>query len=114
MALWFISGCDAEPPASIDSPDAAESSEGQDTGDPSRESQSAAMPEEFVRCPDQRPDVCTQQYDPACGYFDQGDDSSAEKSDEPGESPRPKTFGNACTACADSSVIGYTPGACED
>ncbi len=72
------------------------------------------MPEGFVPCPDQRPDVCTQQYDPACGYFEQSDNDESETPGTAEEDAREKTFGNACTACTDSGVIGYTPGACEE
>lgn len=72
------------------------------------------MPEAFVRCPDQRPEVCTQQYTPACGYFDQSDEDSSEESGASEKHAQKKTFGNACTACADSRVIGYTPGACDE
>jgi hypothetical protein len=50
-------------------------------------------------CTDPRPEVCTQQYDPVC----------VERSD----SSR-RTFGNACTACADSATVRYETGPCAD
>ena len=53
---------------------------------------------ELTACTDPRSQVCTAQYDPVCGYL--GGDN-------------PKTFSNACMACADAGVSGHRPGACE-
>lgn len=52
----------------------------------------------LTRCTDPRPQMCTRQYDPVCGQRSAGE---------------PKTYGNACTACSDASVVGHRPGACE-
>lgn len=49
-------------------------------------------------CPDIRPEICTQQYQPVC----------AQTSDSE------KTFSNACVACSDASVVGYVADACEN
>ena len=49
-------------------------------------------------CAEPRPDVCTMQYQPACGYGETGQVFG--------------TFGNACGACQQSEVASYTDGAC--
>ena len=53
---------------------------------------------DVIACPQERPEVCTQQYDPVCGVT------------APGEH---QTYSNACSACADDRVGGYLPGPCE-
>ena len=52
----------------------------------------------LVACEEPRPQVCTMQYDPVCGFT--GDIQY-------------KTYSNACSACSDASVSGHSPGACE-
>ena len=47
-----------------------------------------------------RPDFCTMQYDPVCGY------------DSAGKQLR--TYGNACSACGHLEVHSHTPGECND
>ena len=45
-----------------------------------------------------RPEACTMQYDPVCGYDSAG---------------RPlQTYGNACSACVSTEVHSFTPGEC--
>jgi len=51
----------------------------------------------LTRCPDQRPQMCTREYNPVCGQLA---DSST------------RTFATGCTACADPQVIGWVAGAC--
>ena len=51
-----------------------------------------------IACTDPRPEMCTQDYSPACGLLEYGDK---------------KTYSNACTACSDSDVVSYKPGRCE-
>lgn len=53
---------------------------------------------ELTTCEDPRPQVCTLQYQPVCGF------SSADEF---------KTYSNACSACSDEIVTGHRPGACE-
>jgi hypothetical protein len=48
-------------------------------------------------CPEPRPEVCAQQYDPVCGQLRAGDS---------------KTYSNWCTACSDEKVESYVPGEC--
>ena len=50
-------------------------------------------------CQAPRPDVCTMQYEPVCGY---GSDYR-----------RLGTYGNGCGACGQAEVMGYTEGDCE-
>lgn len=49
-------------------------------------------------CPDERPQMCTMDYRPVCGTTDSGE---------------LKTFGNACGACSDETVSGFTEGECK-
>jgi hypothetical protein len=51
-----------------------------------------------VKCTEPRPEVCTQQFDPACGQT-----AGGEK----------RTASNACVACADKAVVSVTRGRCE-
>jgi hypothetical protein len=43
--------------------------------------------------------VCTREYLPVCGFNDSG--------------KKIKSYGNACSACADSKVLGHTLGECK-
>ena len=56
------------------------------------------MEEGVTACKDPRPEMCTQDYNPACGLLKNGGK---------------KTYSNACTACSDSDVASYKPGVCE-
>jgi hypothetical protein len=49
-----------------------------------------------VLCKSPRPQICTMIYNPVCAY--QGE--------------KTKTYASDCSACADSSVSGYTLGEC--
>jgi hypothetical protein len=48
-------------------------------------------------CADPRPQICTREYRPACGTHRDGSR---------------KTYGNACSACADGEVVSQAAGAC--
>ena len=48
-------------------------------------------------CADPRPQMCTRDYRPACGIRRDGSR---------------KTYGNACSACADADVVTQGAGAC--
>lgn len=50
-------------------------------------------PADLTACPEERPEVCTREFQPVCADG--------------------KTYGNDCTACANTSVQGYTEGACD-
>ena len=45
-----------------------------------------------------RPEACTMQYDPVCGYDAAG--------------RQLQTYGNACSACVNTEVHRFTPGEC--
>ena len=64
--------------------------------------------ENYVNCPEVRPEMCTQMYDPVCGLMDSGIRCIT----TPCPSVIHKTFGNACTACSDEKVTGYVDGEC--
>lgn len=48
-------------------------------------------------CPEQRSQMCTREYNPVCGSLVAG----------------PKTYSNACVACADPEVSAWQAGACQ-
>ena len=54
---------------------------------------------ELKTCPEPRPQMCTREYRPVCAKLDDGS---------------MKTYSNGCTACTDTKVVGYYPGACEE
>lgn len=56
------------------------------------------LPRDMTACDEPRPEVCTHDYRPVCGYM-------------PGED-RWKQFGNGCTACSDPAVAGWRAGPC--
>jgi len=58
-----------------------------------------ALPAGFEPCTEPRPEVCTLHYQPVCGYF-------------PAASA--KTYSNACSACADTAVLGWKAEACAE
>jgi len=49
-------------------------------------------------CTDPRPQICTADYTPVCAHLKDG---------------QLKTYSNACSACADVSVVAHNPSACE-
>jgi hypothetical protein len=54
--------------------------------------------------------MCTREYRPVCAQVDTGKHCVT----VPCDSAVSQTRGNACDACADPKVMGYTPGACAD
>lgn len=53
----------------------------------------------IVSCKDPRPQMCTMDYNPVCGFI----------------SPNQiKTFSNGCGACSDSKVLSHTNNVCQD
>jgi hypothetical protein len=62
-----------------------------------------------ITCKDPRPQMCTREYRPVCGRRDTG----VRCVTTPCPSTEYKTYGNACTACADEKVIDYVVGECE-
>jgi hypothetical protein len=53
----------------------------------------------LTACKDKRPKVCTQEYQPVCGFNEAGQ--------------KMRTYSNACSACGDVTVLGYTLGQCK-
>lgn len=51
-----------------------------------------------IKCEDPRPEMCTQEYVPVCGERMDGSR---------------KTYGNACSACADINVVQYQADPCK-
>lgn len=63
----------------------------------------------YTACAEPRPEMCTFDYRPVCGI-------RAERVrcvKEPCLAALPRTYGNACTACADPAVSRYKPGECD-
>ena len=58
----------------------------------------------FNACgPNNRPEVCTLEFAPVCGYIHNCEGGACTS-----------TFSNDCAACADPTVDGYVNGTCED
>jgi len=53
----------------------------------------------ITSCAEPRPQACTRELIPVCGHLYGG---------------KPKTYDNACAACADPDVSGRQAGACEE
>lgn len=64
--------------------------------------------QQLTSCPEQRSPICTREYLPVCATRDTGIRCIT----APCPSSEEKTYGNACTACADVKVVGHRPGAC--
>jgi hypothetical protein len=65
----------------------------------------------FTQCDaEKRPQACTREYRPVCGEVDSG----VRCIKAPCPSTEQRTFGNACTACADAKTTGYWPVSCEE
>ncbi|MBB3046809.1 hypothetical protein FHR99_001045 [Litorivivens lipolytica] len=73
----------------------------------SNESQSEAQVQSR-QCENPRPQFCTREYRPVCGQRDTG----VRCVTEPCPSLELNTYGNACDACSDETVVAYTEGAC--
>ena len=59
--------------------------------------QSSNQSDTFVICIEPRPEICTQDYVPVCGYLEDGSQ---------------KTYSNACSACSDKKIIRYKVSSC--
>ncbi|MGL4767767.1 MAG: hypothetical protein ACRCV6_06780 [Formosimonas sp.] len=53
----------------------------------------------LMACGQNRPQICTMDYRPACGFN--------------AKNQAVRTFGNACAACADVTISGYQLGECQ-
>jgi hypothetical protein len=60
--------------------------------------QAEVIPESAIVCKEPRPQMCTMDYRPACGY-----QSSTES----------KTYSNACSACSQAGVKWVIEGECK-
>lgn len=61
-----------------------------------------------VACKEPRPQICTRDYRPVCAIRDTGIRCVT----TPCPSTELKTYSNACSACGDATVMGFTQGAC--
>ena len=59
--------------------------------------QSHGESDTFISCTEPRPEICTQEYVPVCGYLVDGSQ---------------KTYSNACNACSDKETIKYKANSC--
>jgi hypothetical protein len=62
-----------------------------------------------IACKNPRPQVCTMNYQPVCGRVDTG----IRCIKAPCPASKFKTFSNACAACSNPKVYGYTDGRCK-
>jgi len=51
-----------------------------------------------VQCPEPRPQICTQEYNPVCARLRDG---------------AKRTYASGCMACSDANVTGFWPDRCE-
>lgn len=72
------------------------------------ESEPAEEDSRYTTCPTRRAEMCTKEYRPVCADVDTGIRCIR----APCPSIEKKTYGNACSACADPKVIGHRPGPC--
>lgn len=99
LICLFLIACEA---------DSVEQSEPQSTP----ESSQSPAPAQLQMCSEnQRPEMCAQVYQPVCGQLKSDTREAAPEKKREGAW---KTYGNACTACADHQVIGYKQGACDE
>jgi hypothetical protein len=63
----------------------------------------------YEACAEPRPQMCTRDWRPVCGRRDTG----VRCVTTPCPSWETRTYGNACTACADPAVHGFRSGECE-
>ncbi len=70
--------------------------------------QAKALPANLTACPTTRADMCAAIHKPVCAVRDTG----VRCVTAPCPSEAPTTFSNACSACRDPKVQGYTEGAC--
>jgi alkaline phosphatase D len=61
-------------------------------------SSDSAGEKKLTACPDQRPQICTMDYQPVCAQLKNGNF---------------KTYSNGCTSCTDPNVVAYRNGTCE-
>jgi hypothetical protein len=61
---------------------------------------SANLKHDLIECTEPRPEICTMDYTPVCGLQRVSGEEQW------------NTYSNACTACSDSTVIGYVKDAC--
>lgn len=62
------------------------------------ETDGVPLDDSLVQCVEPRPQMCTREYRPVCATLADG---------------KTETYSTGCTACSDSNVVGYRPGACE-
>jgi hypothetical protein len=55
--------------------------------------------DQAIACAEQRPQVCTMEYNPSCGVLIAGGK---------------RDYASPCNACADDAVSAYLPGACPE
>lgn len=73
------------------------------------EQMNATQTEEFTTCPDNRPEICTMEYNPVCGLIDNG----VRCVTEPCANYDAVTFSNGCSACSEQNTLGHYQGTCE-
>ena len=74
------------------------------------QTKSTAQPAEagWIECKTPRSEMCTMEYRPVCAVKDTGIRCVT----TPCPSEEHKTYGNACSACADPKVMGYRVSEC--
>jgi hypothetical protein len=65
-----------------------------------------------MACSEPRPEICTQQFDPACGTRNVPRPCGKGMICAAVMTTAEKTYSNSCTACSHDDVQSYTKGAC--
>lgn len=73
-----------------------------------RDSRAPSEAGEVAACPEPRPEVCIQIYDPVCAQRDNG----VRCVTTPCDSTDPREYPNGCEACRDPLVVSYVAGPC--
>lgn len=113
----IVNQANAEGPGSDNERADADNTERENTGIDPTETDSATdntrtdgAEAEWIMCPEQRPEMCAHIYRPVCGLIDTG----LRCVTTPCPSSIEKTFGNACSACAEPRVDQYRNGECKN
>lgn len=107
-AAKSVAAAPAPLPSAADHVEAAEVPRKSSPAIAARSAEDSTPDGEWVACPQERPQICTKEYDPVCAQVDTGVRCIRAPCPDASEE---RTFSNACTACADPEVFAWRAGA---